>query len=165
MRVLLKSPKSPEVGEEDTFSYNADFSNPLYRIRINNIQMKETTEENVKTNEQVRARCRVLAGKQHHLLGWDVAWGPSSRKWSCCFDGCTGSAGGEPPMAQLGGDGSVCHCVSGCTVRYNLYFSSCISCMAWQLVKAGVRLMMLPYTSINAQDLLGKEHCKQTSFY
>jgi hypothetical protein len=53
VRVLLKNPKSPEVGEDDTFSYNADFSNPLYRIRINNIQMKETTEENVKTNEQV----------------------------------------------------------------------------------------------------------------
>jgi hypothetical protein len=35
--------------------YNAAFSNPLFRIKINNIQLKETAEENAKTNAEVRA--------------------------------------------------------------------------------------------------------------
>jgi hypothetical protein len=36
------------------FSYNAAFANPLFRIKVNNIQMKETQEENAKTNTEVR---------------------------------------------------------------------------------------------------------------
>lgn len=67
VRVLLKSPKGPEVSPTDVFSYNAGFSNPLFRIKVNNIQMKETQEENAKTNAEVgidtqhataAARCR-----------------------------------------------------------------------------------------------------------
>ncbi|KAF6264244.1 Cullin-domain-containing protein [Scenedesmus sp. NREL 46B-D3] len=53
VRVLLKSPKGPEVSPSDVFSYNAAFSNPLFRIKVNNIQMKETQEENAKTNAEV----------------------------------------------------------------------------------------------------------------
>lgn len=53
VRVLLKSPKGPEVSPSDVFSYNAGFSNPLFRIKVNNIQMKETQEENAKTNAEV----------------------------------------------------------------------------------------------------------------
>lgn len=37
----------------DQFHFNADFSERLYRIKINAIQMKETVEENKKTNDQV----------------------------------------------------------------------------------------------------------------
>eukprot|EP00775_Hariotina_reticulata_P012777 gene12777-12905_t len=53
VRVLSKSPKGPECNPGDVFSYNAAFSNPLFRIKINNIQLKETQEENAKTNAQV----------------------------------------------------------------------------------------------------------------
>ena len=35
------------------FRFNADFNAPLYRIKINAIQLKETQEENKKTNDQV----------------------------------------------------------------------------------------------------------------
>jgi hypothetical protein len=38
--------------------YNAAFSNPLFRIKINNIQLKETAEENAKTNAEVRHTAR-----------------------------------------------------------------------------------------------------------
>ena len=41
-RVLLKSPKGREVEDGDVFSFNADFQNKLFRIKINQIQMKET---------------------------------------------------------------------------------------------------------------------------
>ena len=37
----------------DVFRFNADFNAPLYRIKINAIQLKETQEENKKTNDQV----------------------------------------------------------------------------------------------------------------
>ena len=37
----------------DTFSFNEAFHAPLFRIKINSIQMKETAEENAKTNSQV----------------------------------------------------------------------------------------------------------------
>lgn len=60
MRVLTKSPKGPEVQPTDVFSYNTTFTNPLFRIKINNIQMKETQEENAKTNAEVRARPRAM---------------------------------------------------------------------------------------------------------
>ena len=42
-----------EVEDNDQFHFNADFSERLYRIKINAIQMKETVEENKKTNDQV----------------------------------------------------------------------------------------------------------------
>eukprot|EP00878_Enallax_costatus_P001922 GHUV01002084.1.p1 GENE.GHUV01002084.1~~GHUV01002084.1.p1 ORF type:complete len:775 (+),score=225.89 GHUV01002084.1:456-2780(+) len=53
VRVLTKNRKGPEVSPSDVFAYNSAFSNPLFRIKINNIQLKETQEENTKTNEQV----------------------------------------------------------------------------------------------------------------
>lgn len=55
-RVLLKSPKGPDVSPSDLFKYNEGFSNPLFRIKINNIQLKETAEENAKTNAEVGGR-------------------------------------------------------------------------------------------------------------
>lgn len=42
-----------EVEDTDQFHFNTDFSERLYRIKINAIQMKETVDENKKTNDQV----------------------------------------------------------------------------------------------------------------
>ncbi|KAL8843212.1 MAG: hypothetical protein Q9176_002165 [Flavoplaca citrina] len=54
-RVLRKNPKGKEVNTDDTFSVNANFSHPKYRIKINNIQAQETKEENKETHERVAA--------------------------------------------------------------------------------------------------------------
>ena len=56
VRVLNKEPKGRDVEPDDSFSFNKGFSEKLFRIKINSIQMKETEEENKKTNEQVRPR-------------------------------------------------------------------------------------------------------------
>ena len=42
-----------EVENNDTFKYNEGFTAALFRIKINSIQLKETHEENKKTNDQV----------------------------------------------------------------------------------------------------------------
>ncbi|XP_069493252.1 cullin-4A [Ambystoma mexicanum] len=52
-RVLIKYPKSKEVEDEDKFIINNDFKHKLFRIKINQIQMKETVEEQVSTTERV----------------------------------------------------------------------------------------------------------------
>ena len=35
------------------FHYNSGFTHQLFRVKINSIQLKETVEENKKTNDQV----------------------------------------------------------------------------------------------------------------
>ncbi|XP_069323892.1 cullin-4A isoform X2 [Eulemur rufifrons] len=52
-RVLTKSPKGKEVEDGDKFVFNGDFKHKLFRIKINQIQMKETVEEQVSTTERV----------------------------------------------------------------------------------------------------------------
>uniref|UniRef100_A0A452V6T4 Cullin 4A n=1 Tax=Ursus maritimus TaxID=29073 RepID=A0A452V6T4_URSMA len=52
-RVLVKSPKGKEVEDGDTFTFNGEFKHKLFRIKINQIQMKETVEEQVSTTERV----------------------------------------------------------------------------------------------------------------
>lgn len=52
-RVLVKYPKSKDVEDEDKFVINNDFKHKLFRIKINQIQMKETVEEQVSTTERV----------------------------------------------------------------------------------------------------------------
>ena len=52
-RVLLKEPKGREVLDGDVFTFNAAYTSRLYRVRINAIQLKETPEEQAKTNESV----------------------------------------------------------------------------------------------------------------
>lgn len=54
-KVLSKTPKGREVDNTDTFSINANFSDEKYRIKINQIQAKETKEENKETHERVAA--------------------------------------------------------------------------------------------------------------
>ncbi|ORX91617.1 ubiquitin-protein ligase, cullin 4 [Basidiobolus meristosporus CBS 931.73] len=53
VRVLTKYPKGREIAETDSFSFNKDFTAPLFRIKVNAIQMKETVEENTNTTERV----------------------------------------------------------------------------------------------------------------
>jgi len=52
-RILNKHPKGREVNHTDTFTVNLAFTDPKYRIKINQIQLKETTEENKETHERV----------------------------------------------------------------------------------------------------------------
>ena len=54
-RVLTKSPKGKDVNDTDTFSVNLKFEDPKYRIKINQIQLKETKAENKETHERVAA--------------------------------------------------------------------------------------------------------------
>ncbi|KAK3205036.1 hypothetical protein Dsin_019082 [Dipteronia sinensis] len=53
VRVLQKFPKGREVEDDDSFAFNEVFTAPLYRIKVNAIQMKETVEENTSTTERV----------------------------------------------------------------------------------------------------------------
>uniref|UniRef100_A0A8C4YVN0 Cullin 4B n=1 Tax=Gadus morhua TaxID=8049 RepID=A0A8C4YVN0_GADMO len=52
-RVLTKVPKSKDIEDGDKFSCNDDFKHKLFRIKINQIQMKETVEEQASTTERV----------------------------------------------------------------------------------------------------------------
>ncbi|XP_044060847.1 cullin-4B [Siniperca chuatsi] len=52
-RVLTKIPKSKDVEDGDKFSCNDEFKHKLFRIKINQIQMKETVEEQASTTERV----------------------------------------------------------------------------------------------------------------
>lgn len=51
--MLHKEPKGKDVGKDDVFHLNKEFSHKLYRIKINTIQLKETVEEVQKTHEGV----------------------------------------------------------------------------------------------------------------
>ncbi|KAI1180386.1 ubiquitin ligase subunit CulD [Nemania sp. FL0916] len=53
VRVITKIPKGKEVNPSDKFVVNEGFSDPKVRIKINQIQLKETKEENKDTHERV----------------------------------------------------------------------------------------------------------------
>lgn len=48
-RVILKSPKSKEVNDTDTFQFNGDFKHKLCRIKINQVQLRETVSNEGRT--------------------------------------------------------------------------------------------------------------------
>jgi cullin 4 len=52
-RVLTKEPKGKDIENGDVFVVNEDFSNKLFRIKINTIQLKETVEETEQTLDEV----------------------------------------------------------------------------------------------------------------
>lgn len=52
-RVLRKEPQGRDVGDNDLFHFNEAFKNERHRIRINQIQMKESTEEQASTETRV----------------------------------------------------------------------------------------------------------------
>ncbi|KAL8829981.1 MAG: hypothetical protein Q9170_005938, partial [Blastenia crenularia] len=54
-RILRKTPRGKDVNKDDTFSVNTNFTAPKYRIKINQVQAKETKEENKETHERVAA--------------------------------------------------------------------------------------------------------------
>ena len=60
-KVLLKEPKGRDVSESDEFSFNPNFKDDKYRLKINQIQQKETVEEQKSTTQQ------VLLDRQSHL--------------------------------------------------------------------------------------------------
>ncbi|EGX53795.1 hypothetical protein AOL_s00004g454 [Orbilia oligospora ATCC 24927] len=53
VRPLTKHPKGKDVNPTDTFTVNLGFSDQKIRIKINQIQLKETKEENTQTHEQI----------------------------------------------------------------------------------------------------------------
>jgi len=53
IRVLTKEPKSKDIRNDDVFTFNKTFNHKLFRIKINSIQMKETAEEQQKTQDSV----------------------------------------------------------------------------------------------------------------
>jgi cullin-4 len=55
VRVLTKTPKGRDVKPTDTFAVNVAFTDPKYRVKINQIQLKETKEENQETHQRVAA--------------------------------------------------------------------------------------------------------------
>lgn len=76
VRVLHKEPRGRDVDDGDRFLFNKDFTAKLHRIRINTIQLKETTEENEKTHEavfrerqyQVRKQTKKTEEKEHRCV-------------------------------------------------------------------------------------------------
>ncbi|EDO35660.1 predicted protein [Nematostella vectensis] len=52
-RVIKKRPQSKDIEDGDIFTFNKEFKHKLIRIKINQVQMKETPEENVNTTERV----------------------------------------------------------------------------------------------------------------
>ncbi|KAI0887498.1 Cullin-domain-containing protein [Annulohypoxylon maeteangense] len=52
-RVLSKHPKGRDVNTTDTFTVNKTFTDPKYRVKINQVQLKETKEENQDTHERI----------------------------------------------------------------------------------------------------------------
>jgi len=52
-RVIVKNPKGKDVADGDHFVFNDSFNQPRYRIKINEIQMRETEQEQQQTTEQV----------------------------------------------------------------------------------------------------------------
>jgi hypothetical protein len=72
-RVLSKSPKGKDVNKGDVFTINNSFTHPKYRIKINQIQARETKSENKETHQQVAADrqfetqaaiVRIMKGRQ-----------------------------------------------------------------------------------------------------
>ncbi|KAJ6261945.1 Cullin-4A [Drechslerella dactyloides] len=53
VRPLTKHPKGKDINPSDTFTVNLAFTDPKIRIKINQIQLKETKEENTATHEQI----------------------------------------------------------------------------------------------------------------
>ncbi|KAK4455862.1 Cullin-4B [Podospora aff. communis PSN243] len=54
-RVLNKHPKGRDVKPTDTFTVNKAFVDPKFRVKINQIQLKESKEENQETHKRVAA--------------------------------------------------------------------------------------------------------------
>lgn len=56
------------MNDGDSFVFNRDFTAKLHRIKINSIQLKETTEENEKTHEAVFRDRQYQVGCQSPII-------------------------------------------------------------------------------------------------
>ena len=54
-RVLRKQPHGKDVNDDDVFVFNADFTDPAFRVHINSIQVKETAEEATRAQSMIEA--------------------------------------------------------------------------------------------------------------
>lgn len=71
--MLQKEPRGREVNDGDNFVFNREFTAKLHRIKINSIQLKETSEENEKTHEAVfRDRQYQVRTSGHNGVGYLV---------------------------------------------------------------------------------------------
>lgn len=55
LRPLTKHPRGRDINDTDTFTVNLAFGHEKYRVKINQVQLKETKEENKETHERVAA--------------------------------------------------------------------------------------------------------------
>lgn len=78
-RVLMKNSRGVDIQDSDEFSFNGDFTDKLFRVKINQVQLKETAEEQKATEESVlldrqfqidAAVVRIM--KQHKTLHHNV---------------------------------------------------------------------------------------------
>lgn len=53
MKILIKNPEGNAVSIEDSFEFNPEFTNKLFRIKINQAQLKETVDELRATEKNV----------------------------------------------------------------------------------------------------------------
>ncbi|KAF5292602.1 hypothetical protein FQA39_LY13935 [Lamprigera yunnana] len=52
-RILVKTPKGKEVNDTDVFKFNSKFTDKFFRVKINQVQIKETNKEQKATEESV----------------------------------------------------------------------------------------------------------------
>ena len=62
-RVLSKIPKGRDIMDDDKFAFNSDFRNKLYRIKINQIQLKETVTIAKQININDNELCSLLTAR------------------------------------------------------------------------------------------------------
>lgn len=77
VRVLVKTPRGRDVADMDAFEFNVAFKDEHVKIRINQIQQKETKEENRETTERVftdRASHLQLAIVRIMKVRWPATW-------------------------------------------------------------------------------------------
>lgn len=80
IRVLAKVPKGRDVMDDDKFVYIKDFKNKLFRIKINQVQLKETVRNpiylffiliififNLQQEEQETTQERVFQDRQYQI--------------------------------------------------------------------------------------------------
>ena len=63
-RVLKKLPTGKEINKTDNFEFNTEFRHKLFKFKINQIQTKETAEENINTTE------KVFQDRQYQVIIW-----------------------------------------------------------------------------------------------
>ena len=53
MNLLTNHSLGKDISEDEIFTWNGKFSYKLFKLKINQVQIKETVEENKETTEQI----------------------------------------------------------------------------------------------------------------